>query len=257
MAAELAHDLTIEYQMTEVLRRRGVRGAFFDLDDTLIVTGKIFEKYIFAYSEGLSARCDKDARYIFDFFIHSLRGLKKVFNVNPALLMESARITALHVGVPYYSPELQALTASLMEVYQGHGAQPTEGTHRTLELLRKAGIDRVLVTHASEENTYKKLKAAGINPRDFAHIFCIDDLGMKGPEEWAYSLQQASHQPQEVLVVGDNWLADILPALEIGVPIDQVIRILNDGRDQHAQAIESVAQLNNVGELPEHIVLRL
>ena len=257
MSAEHAGDRMIEHKMAAVLKRRGVRAVFFDMDDTLIITGKVFEKYILDYSKGLSTKCGKDSRYIFTFFINTLKELKKVFSVNPALIIESARITALHLGVDYYSPDAQMLVASLMEVYEGHGARPAEGTNWVLDVLRRIEIERVSVTHAGEDNTYKKMKIARINPRDFSHIFCLDDLGEKGPDEWAYSLQQAGYHPHEVMVVGDNWLADVQPALEIGVPVEQVIRIRGDRIDLEDHFIEGVAQLNNVGELPEHIALKL
>lgn len=43
MSAEHAGDRMIEHKMAAVLKRRGVRAVFFDMDDTLIITGKLFE----------------------------------------------------------------------------------------------------------------------------------------------------------------------------------------------------------------------
>lgn len=255
----------LEIRVAEALRRRNIRGAFFDLDDTLIVTGKTFGHYIAVYSQALaelfSATSTADAlkgnpEYIYSFFIDTLKGLQKVFHVNQALLHESARITALHLGLEYYSPEVQTLVAHLMQVYEGHMASPSQGAHQTLRILRQAGVDPILVTHAAPVSTRKKLRVAGLGVAEFAHIFCIDDLGVKGPDEWGYSLQQAGIAPQNAMVIGDNWKADIFPALEIGVPVDQVVRV---HADTHLTSppISGIAQLEHVGQLPEHIAKAL
>ena len=144
-----------------------------------------------------------------------------------------------------------------MEIYQGKDARVREGTTRTLEVFERAKIDRVLITHASEDNTYKKLRATRISPSSFTHIFCLDDLGSKGVEEWKASVEKGKYHPEEILAGGDSWSADIVPALAIGVPKAQVFRIRHDRLDLNQSPIEGVAQLHHVGELPEHIVATL
>lgn len=75
-----------------------------------------------------------------------------------------------------------------------------------------------IVTNGFDSIQASKMESSGIH-HYFENVVTNEKAGAKKPEAriFEYALQAANAQPQESLMVGDNWEADIMGALRFGL----------------------------------------
>lgn len=92
-----------------------------------------------------------------------------------------------------------------------------EGTLELLDYLRPL-YKLHIITNGFKEVQFKKLRASGILEY-FDSITTSEDVGVKKPDKRIFlkALTEASARPEESVMVGDNFEADILGARSLGM----------------------------------------
>lgn len=109
------------------------------------------------------------------------------------------------------------------QLYEGNHPMPKalEG----LEALKTAGLPLFIVTNGKQSGQYKRLKVAGMDTL-FTEIYTSDEFGVSKPDLSYFQKAYArtckalgkTLLPDEILVIGDSWKADILGAIAFGAP---------------------------------------
>jgi len=177
----------------------------FDLDDTLIdtfgslvmnQTEKVFEKLLKA---GLKAERSMLERF-------------KKINRSSVSGKEAIRKFLAELGQENF------LEIGLKEYYENNEVNvpvsQMKGATRVLTQLKENNY-LVLVTYGLEEQQYKKMYSAGINKNWFSKILFVDQRNKK--REYARLRQEFGIGVKNIVVCGDRYETDLIPAKELGM----------------------------------------
>ena len=94
-----------------------------------------------------------------------------------------------------------------------------EGTHEILEHLF-VHYKLHIITNGFNEVQYKKIENSGLN-KYFDQIITSEEVGVKKPNPliFNYALEKVNAQPNESVMIGDNWEADIMGAKNVGFDV--------------------------------------
>lgn len=247
----------IDYQQSlinEVVQRKGIKAFLFDLDDTLILTHQTFINRMEQFAAHVGQESGEQQDVVLSRMMDALDGMRAELGLHPRLMHETARVTTLHHGLDFESHLTQAQLGQLMQIYDGVDARQIPGVSGVLGLLHATSADIYVVTHASRENTTGKIRAAQLHGR-FKGVFCIDPTGKKDEHAWnnviADRLQLA---PSQVFVMGDSWVSDIAPVLNLGVPKDQVLRVRTEYGHANKGVVEGITEIDSVRDVPEYLL---
>jgi len=92
-----------------------------------------------------------------------------------------------------------------------------DGAHEILDYLHPK-YKLHIITNGFNEVQYKKLKNSGLS-KYFDKIITSEDAGVKKPNPiiFNYSLELAQANSNESIMIGDNWEADIMGAIDTGI----------------------------------------
>lgn len=93
-----------------------------------------------------------------------------------------------------------------------------EGALETLSYAKSAGYQMHIVTNGFTEIQARKIASSGIS-HYFENVVTFENANAKKPEPaiFAYAVQQANASPDDCIMIGDNWIADILGASRFGL----------------------------------------
>jgi len=93
-----------------------------------------------------------------------------------------------------------------------------EGAAPILEYLKGKGYTLHIISNGFKEVTERKCLLSGIAPY-FQTITSADTVGVRKPrpEIFEYSLNLAQAAPEESILIGDDWIADIVGARNYGM----------------------------------------
>lgn len=115
----------------------------------------------------------------------------------------------------------------------------------TIEILNylKPKYTMHIITNGFEEVQDKKMRKSGLNPY-FENIITSEQVGVKKPDAaiFNYALLTCKAQAEESIMIGDNYEADVLGALNVGM--DAVF--CNFTNYDNAKDIKSITQLNQL-----------
>lgn len=96
-----------------------------------------------------------------------------------------------------------------------------EGALSILEYTAMKGYDVHIITNGFNDIQAKKIFSSGIK-HFFKHVITFENASAKKPDPkiFAYALEKANAIPEDSLMIGDNWIADVMGAKQFG--IDQV-----------------------------------
>lgn len=244
----------LQRRLTEVFNGRVITSAVFDLDGTIVDTHALYIGLMKEYCNRVAADDDVLSNEVYHFMENVLSGLRPVYSVNPALLKESARLAALRYERDYYTPEIQEYLERMMKgIYDEPMVQKFEGVDDTLSLIRAAGADTYLVTHANKTTTAWKLNYTGLDDK-FRGVYCVDDLQMKDADAWKRGYEYFGIEPANSIMAGDSWTSDIEPAIAIGVPKDQVFRVKTSYGEANRGRIKGVREINAFYQIIDSIL---
>jgi FMN phosphatase YigB (HAD superfamily) len=207
-----------------------------------------------AYYSFLARKSCRNYDEVFKFAVNVSGELRKDYSVNPIIHMEAARITALWLGLDYYSEEIQSQVEQLLMIYQGEGGKLLPGVLDTLNLFRACDTPVHIFTHGSDDFTVKKLRGVGLEHYPYGKVFSIDSRSRKDEHALRRVLQSSDLIPSEVIIVGDDWTSDITPAIRIGVPPEQIFRVKTDYEIANKEPLPGIRQIDSFSDLPLALV---
>ncbi len=84
-----------------------------------------------------------------------------------------------------------------------------------LEMLDSLNVDLVVVTKGFLDSQEEKMRKAGLNEERFKDVIVVSDYDKGGP--YLDVLKRFGCLPEEVLVVGDKYETDLVPASNLGM----------------------------------------
>ena len=99
-----------------------------------------------------------------------------------------------------------------------HKKHLLEGAFELLEYVSGKGYQLHIITNGFNEIQAKKIASSGIT-HFFQNVVTFDNASAKKPDPkiFAYALEVAGALPDESIMIGDNWIADILGAKQFGL----------------------------------------
>ncbi len=148
-------------------------------------------------------------------------------------------------------PELVAEAARRHTALRDAGFRLLEGALESLRALRGRFARLALVTNGASEPQRGKVERFGLAPF-FDHIQVEGEFGAGKPEErvFRHVAVALEVEPQRCLMVGDNFEADVLGSLRVGM---HAAWIAPRGRPAPARAPRPHATLASLVELAEHL----
>jgi putative hydrolase of the HAD superfamily len=148
------------------------------------------------------------------------------------------RDTFAKIKQPFDNQLIDNLAYEYIEVLPNNN-QLFEGTHEILKhLFPKYKLH--IITNGFNEVQYKKLQNSGLS-KYFDKIITSEDAGVKKPNPiiFNFALDLAQATSKESLMIGDNWEADVMGAIDNG--IDAIY--FNYEKQPVSENIKSVHQL--------------
>ncbi|HEV7379938.1 MAG TPA: YjjG family noncanonical pyrimidine nucleotidase [Dyadobacter sp.] len=93
-----------------------------------------------------------------------------------------------------------------------------EGALETLNYAQEMGYQMHIVTNGFTEIQARKMTSSGIS-HYFENIITFENAQARKPEPeiFAFALEKANAHPEECIMIGDNWIADIMGASRFGL----------------------------------------
>lgn len=228
----------------EYFQKEGIEMVLFDMDSTLVETTEGFKRYITEFGDwirGKSGSSDR-AEFIYEKFFSAYKGLREEFGVYPTISEVIADNLRKEYGL-VKDEEYEVALMRLMKVYRDPFKE-CQGARKVVELVMASGIRTGVVTIAGEEWTQVKIREHFFG--QFEGYYCVDALGKKDKWAWKRGLDKFGIQADEVMVVGDSWWSDVVPALQLGV--NRVVWVNEDNEDYQD---ERVLEIRGIRELRE------
>jgi len=222
-----------------------IKHIFFDLDHTLwdfeansdIAFETIFKKH----SVGVNLQ----------FFLNNYRGINhsywKLYReekiTKDELRIGRLKDTFIKVNYRADNKLIESLSVDYIEVLPNNN-KLFEGAYEILDHLYP-NYKLHIITNGFNEVQYKKLENSGLS-KYFDKIITSEDAGVKKPNPiiFEYALNKAKATSKESIMIGDNWEADIMGAIENG--LDAIY--FNYEKQPVGANIKSVNQLIEIKE---------
>jgi YjjG family noncanonical pyrimidine nucleotidase len=93
-----------------------------------------------------------------------------------------------------------------------------DGALEALDYVKGSGYKMHIVTNGFTEIQARKIVSSGIS-HYFENVVTFENANAKKPDPgiFAYAVQQANASPSDCIMIGDNWVADILGASHFGL----------------------------------------
>lgn len=253
-------------------RELGVTTVAWDFDGTIIDTRKVFETAeaeatsILLFGKDFSLASEEERGKIEEartgLFEKIMWDLRPEMGINPVIMEVSVRIMAKILSsnkTGQLSDDLvEAAVKRIQRIYESDCPDLFPGSVEAVSALDQGVNQSILVTHASQEWTWIKLRATGLLGK-FKRIICLNINSPKS-EQWETMLKREGIDPKSLLVIGDNREADIEKPVELGargIWIDRNTRFSSYGVDTMNSQGQSIGERVIVVREIEEIVPRI
>ena len=241
--------------LRESLNRLGVTSPVFDFDGTLIDSSSVF---LAGIKEAVQQLCPDPERAaeLNRQFLEMIPRLQPEFFVNRSILLWPLRIIGRQLRLSPNDPAVSAAEERLHRIYDQDSYSLLPGAKETVTKFFEAGFDPIMVTHAGERYTERKLRQTGLSGM-FARVVCLS-VDQPKRNQWQNCFQQLAILPKNALVTGDNWEADIEPTVvlgSIGVYISSEPGGHEFGRDDNYRLSKArILTVNGIGAVIDALV---
>jgi len=202
--------------------QRKIRTVLVDLDTTLVDTTTIFQVAMLDACEILLSGEVADYvpgelrqpyglnRSVMNMVVRELR---PEFEVNPAIMVATVRLTAQRLGLGW---DDECVDLAIERIRRVHMEVPPlfPGVVETMNMINATGVGSVLATHSEKPRVRRILDKTGLAGR-FGEIICFD-VNRPKSRQWEVEFRQREIDPNRSLVIGDSWRADIKPMVVLG-----------------------------------------
>lgn len=191
-----------------------IKAVIFDLDDTLLKTHAVFVQHIeevkriITKENGINYKEFEKAieRTMIETYEKAFVRPSKIWKMVFEVLAEKFDLSESQVEK--YMKEIFKIYEEIPEVFPD--------VIDTLKELQRRHIHLLVLTHAEEEWTTRKIEGSGLS-KYFNEIFYASVDKKKDKTDWTRAVELSGHPLSEIAVVGDNIKGDIVAAVEIGV----------------------------------------
>ena len=208
-----------ESQLGELIKRRRIKLALFDLDDNLIITNPIFTGQIAKYADEVIKNLPPQ--------IDPITIRKKIAEANnEAYETHSVRRDRWKPMAEILAKQFENevgregglifhKASSILEDIYTIPPKLREGALETVETISKFA-KTAIVTHGNEDWTNFKIDGLGLR-ESFDKVFIVPEGEHKEKDHWRAAVEYFGIPPKHALVSGDNIKGDIIAASEAGV----------------------------------------
>jgi putative hydrolase of the HAD superfamily len=197
-----------------------IRHIFFDLDDTLWDLKKNSREGMKTTLEihGLFLNEEEFERFINTYVIYNKMAWEAYYNNK--ISKEDLRLKRFAWTLEHFGIFNQDLTKKLSETYMKitpTGKNLVEGCLNTLNFFSSGEYNLHIITNGFPDVQKVKLHSSGIL-NYFKNIFISDDIGFRKPqiEIFKYCEKITGAEPEQCLMVGDQFETDVIGALNAG-----------------------------------------
>jgi putative hydrolase of the HAD superfamily len=126
-----------------------------------------------------------------------------------------------------------------------HSNRLFDGALEILDHLKQANYTLHVITNGFNEVQFRKIEMSGMAPY-FNQVITSEAAGVKKPNPgiFEFALQCIGSSPGECLMIGDNWEADIMGALDYGI---DAIHFNSNGetRDSRVKSVAHLLEIKN------------
>lgn len=197
----------------------------FDLDDTILADGAVYEKaWRNVFQKRLRRAGDLDNSELWT----AIKQASEWYYSDPERMrkaqhnIHSARREVVTIALSSLRVDDNGLAHELADSYGEEKEKAMfiyPGTIETISHLRKEGIPLALLTNGSSEYKRKRIERFGLAPF-FSHILIEGELGMGKPDEqvFRHALRLLGVvDPSKAWMVGDRLETDVRPAQKVGI----------------------------------------
>jgi len=202
------------------MRSLAITTILFDLDDTLFDHMGTARAALAATAAGWPALQGASVEALFQHYSELLEELHPLVMTGRLSYLAAREQRFARLLAPYAPAAPAAAAAQLAGQHYGHYQQlrrPVAGALALLQALKptyKLGI----VTNNRTAEQQEKLRYLGMSELVDA-LITSEDVGVLKPDPAIYqvALQRLGASPAQTVLVGDNWLADVVGALAVGI----------------------------------------
>lgn len=215
-----------------------IKHIFFDLDHTLwdFETNSDFAFKTIFKKHNVPVRLDKFLNYYRNINQEYWKLYREDKITKDVLRIGRLKDTFTKINVSVSDKLIDNLSVDYIEVLPSYN-ELFEGAIEILNYL-KPKYKLHVITNGFNEVQYKKLKNSGLSPY-FEQIITSEDAGVKKPNPiiFNYALKKAAATSKESIMIGDNYEADVMGAIDNGIdaiyfnvkkePVSNTIKSIN------------------------------
>lgn len=195
-----------------------IKHIFFDLDHTLwdFETNSDFAFKTIFKKHNVPVRLDKFLNYYRNINQEYWKLYREDKITKDVLRIGRLKDTFTKINVSVSDKLIDNLSVDYIEVLPSYN-ELFEGAIEILNYL-KPKYKLHVITNGFNEVQYKKLKNSGLSPY-FEQIITSEDAGVKKPNPiiFNYALKKAAATSKESIMIGDNYEADVMGAIDNGI----------------------------------------
>lgn len=192
----------------------------FDLDDTLFDHAATARAALRASAEPLPFFDGVDFEVFYQRYSDLLEEYHPLMMAGQLSAEEARRLRFQRLLAPFWPAATAAQVEAFVHVNQGHYPrlrQPVAGARALLQAL-KPHYQIGIITNNRTAEQVEKLEFLQMTPLVDA-LITSEEVGVLKPDPriFAVALQRLGARPEQTVLVGDNWHADVLGALAVGI----------------------------------------
>lgn len=225
------------------MKIKTIKHVFFDLDHTLWDFDKnsalTFDKIFKIHDVEVNLKLFLEVYEPINLHYWKLYGSEKIDKMS----LRHGRLRDAFIEIGYSVDEVLIRDLAVDYIkYLSSFSHLFDGTIELLEYLQPK-YQLHIITNGFEEAQLKKMNSSAITPY-FNTVTNADAVGVKKPNPiiFDHALKIANAKPNESIMIGDNYEADILGALNVGY--DAIFfNYRNDETELHIKQIKHLSQL--------------
>ncbi|MFH1561028.1 MAG: HAD family hydrolase [Patescibacteria group bacterium] len=242
-------------KLKQALDVLGIENLVWDLDGTLLDTRAVFVNAVVDASGILASKLDLPAEKIVELFEETIWFLRPEMGVNPAIMLLAFDILVKRVGLRNDDYQVALGRKRVADIHSKDVPCLFPDTLETIDLFNSLDRNTFLMTHAEEDWTWLKLSQTGLVGK-FKKVVCFSVDNPKSLQ-WVQNFSSLKLNPDETLVIGDNFLADIAPVLTLGaraILIDRDHKPFGAEKYENNQLSAPGWQVKQLREIPRFLL---
>lgn len=213
--------------LLEYFQQRNIDAVAFDIDNTVLDTQGQFHETLYALGLEISQELPADiVPYTYEEISRQLENeVYAVYYKNrrrPVMIgtqFEQVLVDYLkHLSLGGVTEKMKERIRFYEQRHYTNPPKVYSSTPEILELVLSSGRKVVFNSHAQDDWTQIKIQyiASQINQVDTFPYVSVPITEDKNAESWLQAYSKVDTKPENTLTVGDNFTADIIPAIEAG-----------------------------------------